>query len=181
MAAHVRLRLLRLNTWPDGMRARVLWNGQLDAENGDGKPADNPADPVDTDNPLTPEPVEIWPVGKAGDGYERDGAGIDGFPQNAWPGYGDGEGIDGEGEDGVYNDYLTWTTAIVLPTLRDGIYKFAVRFEDALGTVQTDSLIEATITLGGVPRPPIELASDGYSGGNLDLSWIHSPDLEDLA
>ena len=68
----------------------------------------------------------------------------------------------------------------MLPALRDGAYKFAIRLQDALGTVQADALQEETITVEGAPRPPRSLTFIQWDAddGELDLSWSHSPDLE---
>ena len=179
MAAHALLEFARLNSWPAGIRAHVLWNGQV-AGNGDGKPADNPADPVDGAAPLTPVALGIWPFGKAGDGAGPDGSGIDGGLRNWHVSMGDGLEVDGLGEDGLYNDYFTWSTDRVFRALRDGSYKFAVRFEDEHGTVQTDALVETAVEIRGVPRPPVELRFVGWDdvSDEIDLAWEHSPDLQ---
>jgi hypothetical protein len=180
MAAHAQLKFLRENSLPEGTRFHVLWNGQK-ASNGDGAEADSPGDPVDETTPLTPQPLTIWPSGKAGDGLDEDGWGIDGHPSNPYTsGYGDGDGIDGDGEDGYYNDYLTWKTDRVLPWLRDGAYKFAVRFEDKFGTKQTDGLVQVSVDVRGDPRPPTQFEFAGWDDvdGEIDLAWRHTPDLE---
>lgn len=176
MAAHVRLSFLRRNAWPAGLRYHVLWNGGV-ASNGDGIPNADPSAAVDADNPLTPAPVEVWPLGKAGIGDEPAGDGVVGEPSNFGAGFGAADGAAGDAEAGLYGDRLSWGTQSVLPALRDGTYKFAIRFEDEAGTIQTDALIVATIVVAGVPRPPRNLQFTGYSGGSVGLSWTASPDM----
>jgi hypothetical protein len=180
VAAHVKLRFVRLNRWAAGVRYVVLWNGQLDA-GGDGKPNANPAAAVDEVNPLTAQPIECWPVGKAGYGMGPHAKGLHGHAANWHPGYGHGKGVHGRGEYGLYNDYLEWSTAGVLPTLRDGTYRFAIRLEDQHGTVQSDALQEVAIEVRGTPRPPRNLRMVSYAAGNLTVAWEHSLDLVDQA
>jgi hypothetical protein len=181
LAAHATLRFVRLNAWPAGVRFRVLWNGTRDAATGEGKPNANPAAAVDEASPLTPSPIEIWPRGKAGHGMGPHGRGLHGRGANWHPGYGYGKGLHGKGEHGLYCDYVEWTTAGVLPTLRDGVYKFAVRLEDEYGTVQTESLVEVSITIKGVPRAPRNVRRVSFASGQLTVAWDHSLDLVDLA
>jgi len=85
------------------------------------------------------------------------------------------------GEHGLYGDLIEWSTAAVLPSLRDGSYRFAVRFEDELGNPQSDPLQVVTVEVAGEPRPPTELRMIGFADGQLSLGWSHSPDLVDLA
>jgi|GEM_PF-1420287 len=179
MAAHLELKFQRLNQWPDGLFAHVLWNGIVDSATGEGGPNLNENAAVDEVTPLTPSPIEVWPAGKAGDGVGPDGHGFDGLPQTHEPGWGDGAKLDGIGDDGLYSDYFTWRTDSVLATLRDGKYKFAVRFQDRYGNVQADPLRVVDVTVAGVPRSPRNLAFDVVNDPTptITLTWDHSRDL----
>lgn len=174
MAARVELRFLRLNTWPLGAGFVVVWDG-LFAENGDGIPGATPG-LLNLDAPLTLAPVEIWPLGKAGDGEEPDGEDVDGEGSNWGCGFGDGEEVDGEGEDGQYNDWVIWRTPFLL---RDGQYTFGVYLVDAIGNRQPDPIETVSIAVRGVPRPPDGLRFEGWDdvNGRLLLAWQHSLDI----
>lgn len=180
MAAHVRISFVRLNSWPAGVRYHVLWNGQV-AANGDGMPGDDPDAPVDGDNPLTPDLIEIWPTGKAGIGDEPVADGVCGDPANYGPGVGAGEGAAGDGEAGLHGNLVTWTTQSVLPTLRDGTYRFAIALFDAFGNEMSGGVQEVAVVVAGVPRPPtnFSLVEWDSDDGRLVVSWNHSPDLQD--
>lgn len=175
MAAGVTLRFVRRN----GMqRFHVLWNGQI-ASNGDGTPPDSPSDPVDEDTPLTRQPVNIWPTGGAGHGFEPHGENVHGEPTNYGPGLGHGSEMHGVEVHGEYGDRVEWSTGERLPTLRDGAYKFAIRMEDEYGTIQTDALEVIDVNVAGTPRPPVNVRFVGWDAGDgeIDVAWGHSPDL----
>lgn len=179
MAADALLRFLRLNTMQPGALVDVLWNGRR-ASNGDGMPGVDPnAAPTILLNRGGSTPA--WTDGKAGDGWEPDGMGIDGQPANpSQTGTGDGYEVDGHGEDGMFNSYWEWMVSQVLPTLRDGKYIFGVRMSDALGNIQTEPIATMAIIIRGQPRPPSNLRFSGYNAetGLLAAAWTASPDLE---
>ncbi len=180
MAAHVGVKFLRLNAWPAGVRFEVLWNGVIDPTSGEGKPGADPDGAVDEANPLTASPIECWPVGKAGLGSGPAGRHPAGYPGNTVAGYDYGNAPAGAGELGLYNDDITWRTdSTAMPTLRDGAYKFAIRFVDECGTAQTDPLQEVTVIVRGTPRPPTRLRTTGWNSqaNELGVSWTASPDL----
>jgi len=173
MAANVTLTWIRRNELPVGTRAHVCWNGSIDAY-GEGRPT---AGAVSQASPLTPQSFEVWAAGKAGFAGEPFGMGVFGLPGNYGSGFGFGEGLLGEGPFGEHVDAASWSTSELLPTLRDGLYKFAVLMEDELGTDQVEPLAEAEVLVAGTPRPPRDPRLVSFAAGVLTVGWTHSPDL----
>ncbi len=175
MAAHVTLTCAKSNAVPDGARWQLRWNGTL-ADNGDGM---QPAEPLSPPYPVLAGPFPLWSFGKAGVGNEPCGEGYCGIHENYGPSRGCGLGPCGVGDCGLNTDVVTFSTAEVLPALRDGDYTFWIEYLGPLSE-PSDSMAQVNVTVIGTPRPPSRLTYTGWDAeqGTIGLAWDASPDVE---
>jgi hypothetical protein len=181
MPAHVQLAFIRTHDIELGQRVAVYWNG-LRRPDGEGDPQGGAAD-VDYDTALC-ESSAIWPAGgKCGLGPGRLGHGSLGAGQHHGPAnYGLGLGHLGTGQLGLFTDRRSWSTTKATPRLaglRDGPYRFGVRFLDVLGNRDAAAGPEATIVVKNTPRPPQNVTATPGPGppGRVTLNWTHSRDV----
>jgi hypothetical protein len=180
MTAHVRIRFLRTHDLELAQRAAIYWNARRSAA-GEGV-SQGGGTAVDYTMALS-ECAAVWPVGgKCGLGLGRCGFGSLGTGQVHGPvNYGLGLGCLGLGQLGYYSDNWSWETTESRPPLvglRDGPYRFGVRFFDAAGNRDAAPGPEAVIVVASAPRPPRNLTAAAGPGSIL-LNWTHSRDVED--
>ena len=123
---------------------------------------------IDYDNPLTDEPIELWPepLRRWGFGTDAFGRGDFGYSSNAAPGL--GAGGFGFGPFGCDAELIRWRSE----PLEDGQYLFAVRLFDRCGNADGGSILEKQIDIVGVPSQPTSLQLDYDCDENrLTLSW----------
>jgi len=118
---------------------------------------DNATGTIDYENPLTDEPVRIWPSwqDKAGFGMSCFGNSDFGYDFSAAVGF--GLGSFGNDEFGVDADIFEWTSE----PFAAGVYKFGVKVFDGVRNQSQVSEIE-DITVIPAATPATELAINSY-------------------
>lgn len=148
----VRISFLRSQNLPIDSAAQIYF------DNGSGE--------IDYDNPLTEAPIRIWPVrqDKAGFGMSRFGFSDFGYDGAAAVGF--GKGSFGYGQLGLDADTFEW----VSPTMKAGVYKFAVKVVDKLGNVSSVSETgEITAIPAAKPAERVSVSSFDKQTNQLTL------------
>ena len=118
---------------------------------------DNGTGTIDYENPLTDEPVRIWPnwQDKAGFGMSSFGRSDFGYDYSAAVGF--GLGSFGNGDFGVDADIVEWTSE----SIAAGVYKFGVKvFDDSQNQSQVSEIEDVTVIPSA--KPAVGLAINSY-------------------
>jgi hypothetical protein len=178
MPAHVEISFHRTHDLELAQQAAVFWNAR---RNGLGEGASQGAGrAIDYQDPISTR-LPVWPAqGKCGLGLGRLGTGSLGQGQYHGPAnYGLGFGQLGIGSLGLYVDRWRWNTSQAQPRLaglRDGPYRFGLRFFDEVGNLDLGDVPEATVIVMNTPRPPRDL-SVTPAGDTITLNWTSSLDI----
>ena len=152
-SGRVKISLLRQQSLPFGSTAEIYF------DNGTGE--------IDYDNPLTGEPIGIWPAwqDKCGFGMSRFGASDFGYDSSAAVGF--GKGVFGRGQFGLDADAIEWAS----PFLQVGVYKFGVKISDAAGNESSASESdEVTVTPAARATENLDILSFDRQTNQLILS-----------
>ncbi len=154
-SGRVRICLLRSQHLPVGAMFEVYF------DNGTGE--------IDYDNPLTVEPVSVWPCWQDKAGYGLSRFGMSDFGRDWSAGVGFGRGSFGMDEFGVDTDAIEW----VSEPLEAGAYRFAVKVRDEGGNeseyVETG---EVTVVPAARPAETVSVSSFDKDANQLVLSVV---------
>jgi hypothetical protein len=149
----VKISLLRGQDLPIGAAAEVFF------DSGTGE--------IDYDNPLTEEPIRVWPSwqDKCGFGLGSFGPGDFGYESAAAVGL--GRGTFGRGQFGLDADVIEWVSGL----LEAGIYKFGVRATDGAGNESGSAETgQITVTPAAKPAEHLSISSFDKQTNHLVLS-----------
>ena len=122
---------------------------------------------IDYSEPLSDQPIRIWPSrqDKAGFGMSRFGAGDFGYDSAAAVGF--GKGSFSNGQFGLDADGIEWLS----PPLSAGVYRFAVRVADSAGNESVASESgEVAVIPGARPAEHVSISSFDKVTNRLVLS-----------
>jgi len=142
-SGRVRIVLLRSQALPVGSTADIYF--------------DNATGVIDYSEPISDQPIRIWPAwgDKGGFGMSRFGFSDFGYDGSAAVGF--GKGSFGNGEFGFDADTIEW----ISPLLPDGVYKFWIVVRDAVGR-QSGATETETVTVTRAARPAQGLSIDAF-------------------
>ena len=149
-SGRVRISMLRSQSLPIDARAEIYF--------------DNTSGTIDYNQPLSNQPLRIWPVwqDKAGFGMGRFAAGDFGYDSAAAVGF--GRGSFGHDQFGLDADTIEWTS----PTLKIGVYKFGVKIIDGAGNKSSASETEP-ITVISAAKPAEQLNISSFDKQTNEL------------
>lgn len=163
------LRIPRMEGLEPDIYIVLFWNASR-APNLDGVPGGEAA--IDYTTPLA-GPRRLFTddqIVPFGGGFAAGGFGEVGASRSPSGGFGGGGFA--AGAFGIGGSYFSWQFPF---PLRDGVYKIAALYADALGNVQAPPGTILELEVAAVPRPPSNL-SFTVDGGNLIVDWFHSPE-----
>lgn len=152
-SGRIRISLLRSQDLPIDSSAEIYF------DNGTGT--------VDYSQPLSNQPIRIWPAwqDKAGFGMSRFGVGDFGYDSAGAVGF--GKGCFGHGQFGLDADTIEWTS----PLLTAGIYKFGVKITDGTGNKSSTNETEPiTVVPAARPAEQVNISSFDKQTNELVLS-----------
>lgn len=167
-------RFPRLHDVEPGSRVASYFNGTR-APNQDGVPGGEAA--IDYATRLA-GPMSIWQRGHMS--MFGGGFGAGGFCEahaDVDDALGFGTGPFGVGGFGCGGGWFDWKFPF---PLRDGVYRVAMRLLDYLGNEEETPADECVLMVQALPRPATNLQAE-YAGGNIDLTWTHSPEFQPVA
>ncbi len=145
--------LIRSQNLPMGATADIYF------DNGTGQ--------VDYDNPITENPIRIWPAWQDKAGFAMSRFGLSDFGWDSAAAVGLGKGSFGCGQFGLDADTIEWTS----PPLPSGTYKFGVKVMDASGRQSTGSETGAiTVTPAAKPAEGLSISSFDKQTNQLVLN-----------
>lgn len=127
---------------------------------------DNGTGQIDYENPVSENPISIWPCWQDKSGFAMSKFGFSDFGYDSSAAVGFGKGCFGKDEFGIDADMIEW----ISPVLQAGVYKFAVVIFDSKGNKSSATETESiTVTPSAQPAQTLEILSYDKQSNELVL------------